>query len=88
MKSIYVGNLPYGTSEEELRELFSQFGAVHSVRMIMDRETGRFRGFCFVEMNMGEADQAIQSLNGNDYGGRTLRINEAKEREPRRQSWQ
>ncbi len=83
MTSIYVGNLPFSVSEDELRTLFEQHGAVHSVKLINDRETGRPRGFAFVEMDPSEAAAAIQQLNGVDMGGRALRINEAQERAPR-----
>jgi RNA recognition motif-containing protein len=83
--NIYVGNLSYGMSEDELREAFSAFGQVSSVKILMDRETGRSRGFGFVEMpNGSEAETAISQLNGKDVGGRALRINEARPREPRR----
>ncbi|MEW5814579.1 MAG: RNA-binding protein [Spirochaetota bacterium] len=81
-KKIYVGNLPFGSKEEDLKNLFSQFGDVTSVKIITDRDTGRSRGFGFVEMDNAEA--AINGLNGKDFGGRELRVNEAKEREPRR----
>ena len=88
-KNIYVGNLPFGATEEEIRNLFEPFGAVESVRMISDRDTGRPRGFGFVEMPPAEADRAILELNGKDFGGRSLRINEAQERpdRPPRKSW-
>ena len=80
--NIYVGNLSYGMSEEELREAFGAFGDVSSVKILMDRETGRSRGFGFVEMpNQSEAETAIAQLNGKDVGGRALRINEARPRE-------
>ncbi|HKK05208.1 MAG TPA: RNA-binding protein [Gammaproteobacteria bacterium] len=85
MKSIYVGNLPFTASEDEVRELFERHGAVHSVKLINDRETGRPRGFGFVEMEAADAEAAIQALNGQDMGGRALRINEAQERAPRPQ---
>ncbi|MEJ2509494.1 MAG: RNA-binding protein [Gammaproteobacteria bacterium] len=85
MKSIYVGNLPFTASEDEVRELFERHGAVHSVKLINDRETGRPRGFGFVEMEPADAEAAIQALNGQDMGGRALRINEAQERAPRPQ---
>jgi len=82
--NIYVGNLSYGMSEDELREAFSAYGAVSSVKILVDRETGRSRGFAFVEMpNNGEAETAINQLNGKDVGGRPLRINEARPRERR-----
>jgi RNA recognition motif-containing protein len=80
--NIYVGNLSYGMSEDELREAFGAFGEVSSVKILMDRETGRSRGFGFVEMpNQNEAETAIAQLNGKDVGGRALRINEARPRE-------
>jgi RNA recognition motif-containing protein len=83
--NIYVGNLSYGMSEDELRDAFGAFGQVSSVKILMDRETGRSRGFGFVEMpNSNEAETAIAQLNGKDVGGRPLRINEARPREPRR----
>ena len=82
MKSIYVGNLPFSASEDEVRDLFANYGEVKEVRMISDRETGRPRGFGFVRMDPAQADAAIEALNGTDMGGRTLRINEAQERKP------
>ena len=82
--NIYVGNLSYSMSESELRDAFSAFGEVSSVKILMDRETGRSRGFGFVEMpNQSEAETAIAQLNGKDVGGRALRINEARPRERR-----
>jgi RNA recognition motif-containing protein len=82
--NIYVGNLSYQMSETELRDAFAAFGEVSSVKILMDRETGRSRGFGFVEMpNQGEAETAITQLNGKDVGGRALRINEARPRERR-----
>lgn len=83
-KRIYVGNLPFSATEDSVREMFESYGEVVSVAMINDRETGRFRGFCFVEMADADADTAIEALNGNDVGGRTLRVNEAQPREDRR----
>jgi RNA recognition motif-containing protein len=83
--NIYVGNLSYGMSEDELRDAFAAYGEVSSVKILMDRETGRSRGFGFVEMpNKGEAEAAITQLNGKDVGGRALRINEARPKEQRR----
>ena len=83
-KRIYVGNLPYSATEDELRELFGQYGDVIGVDLVNDRETGRPRGFGFVEMGESEADEAIQKLNNFSMGGRSLRINEAR---PRRESF-
>jgi RNA recognition motif-containing protein len=80
MKSIYVGNLPFTATEDELRDLFADYGNVHEVRLMTDRETGRPRGFGFVRMDDSEADAAIKALDGKDFGGRSLRINEAEER--------
>jgi RNA recognition motif-containing protein len=80
MKKIYVGNLPFSATEDELRDLFSQHGSVESVSLINDRETGRPRGFGFVEMPDEAAQAAIRALDGTDMGGRTLRINEARPR--------
>lgn len=79
-KTLYVGNLPYSTSESELQEMFGQHGEVLSVKLIIDRETGRSRGFGFVEMADDEADKAISALNGTEFGDRSLRVNEARER--------
>jgi cold-inducible RNA-binding protein len=76
---LYVGNLPYNTTEEDLRNLFSQYGSVDSVAVITDRETGRSKGFGFVEFgNDSEARTAIQALSGQEYGGRALTVNEAR----------
>lgn len=84
-KRIYVGNLPFSATEEEVRELFAAFGTVNSVNLISDRETGRPRGFGFVEMDDG-GDEAIEALDKSNMGGRTLTINEARPRE-RRPRW-
>jgi RNA recognition motif-containing protein len=81
--SIYVGNLSYNTTEQSLRQLFERYGAVMSVKLIEDRETGRPRGFGFVEMEAADAAQAIRALNGADLDGRALKVNEAKPRESR-----
>lgn len=83
MTSIYVGNLPFSATEDELREQFEQFGPVQSVKLISDRETGRPRGFGFVEMESDVSNAAIEGMNGKDMGGRPLRVNEAQERKPR-----
>lgn len=82
-KSIYVGNLPYSATEDELRTAFSQHGNVHSVKLITDRETGKPRGFAFVEMDAQDADGAVEAMNGHQMGGRPLRVNLAQERAPR-----
>ncbi len=82
MKRIYVGNLPFSATEEDVKVLFEPHGSVDSINLITDRETGRFRGFAFVEMEEG-ADAAIEALNDQDFGGRPLRVNVAKERQPR-----
>ncbi|MGW8369473.1 MAG: RNA recognition motif domain-containing protein [Gammaproteobacteria bacterium] len=82
--NIYVGNLSYGMSEDELRDAFAAYGDVASVKILTDRETGRSRGFGFVEMpNQSEGEAAITQLNGKDVGGRALRVNEARPRERR-----
>jgi cold-inducible RNA-binding protein len=82
--NIYVGNLSYGMSEDELRDAFAAYGDVASVKILTDRETGRSRGFGFVEMpNQSEGEAAITQLNGKDLGGRALRVNEARPRERR-----
>jgi cold-inducible RNA-binding protein len=82
MKKLYVGNLPFSATEQELRDLFGQHGTVDSVNVITDRETGQPRGFGFVEMSEG-GDAAIRSLDGSDMGGRNLKVNEARPREDR-----
>jgi len=81
---LYVGNLSFDTNEDDVRELFSQFGDVTSVALINDRDTGRPRGFGFVEFaDSSAAQKAIDELNGKEFGGRNLNVNEAREREPR-----
>ena len=80
--NIYVGNLPFTTTVEEVRDLFDNYGTVESVNLITDRETGRLRGFGFVEMSNG-ADEAIGALNQSELGGRRLTVNLAKPREER-----
>jgi RNA recognition motif-containing protein len=80
-KKLYVGNLAFSSTEADLRELFEQHGALQSVNVITDRETGRSRGFAFVEFEeASSAEKAQQALDGQDLGGRTLRVNEAHER--------
>jgi RNA recognition motif-containing protein len=83
VKKIYVGNLSWSTTDAELRDLFATIGTVHSAAVVSDRETGRSRGFGFVEMDEGDAERAISELNGRDLGGRALRVNEAQERQRR-----
>jgi RNA recognition motif-containing protein len=80
MSKIYVGNLPFSATEEAVRALFSQYGTVESVALINDRETGRPRGFGFVEMPKADAAKAIQSLNGQNMDGRPLKVNEAQDK--------
>ena len=82
MKKIYVGNLPFTSTEDEIRQLFSQYGTVSSVALITDRDTGAPRGFGFVEMEDG-GDEAISALGNHELGGRNLNVNEAKPREQR-----
>jgi RNA recognition motif-containing protein len=84
MKNLYVGNLPHSTTEADLRSLFESHGSVDKVSIVTDRDTGRSRGFGFVEMaEASEADKAVAALNGTELGGRTLTINEAKPRADR-----
>ncbi len=80
MSKIYVGNLPFSATEDSVRTLFAHYGSVESVALINDRETGRPRGFGFVEMSKTDAAKAIQSLNGQDMGGRPLKVNEAQDK--------
>lgn len=81
---LYVGNLPYETNEDDLQTLFAEVGAVETVTVMRDRDTGRARGFGFVEMgNEQDAQKAIQALNEKPFGGRTLTVNEARPQEPR-----
>lgn len=84
MKKLYVGNLPFSLNEAALQEMFAAHGDVASVALIMDRDTGRPRGFGFVEMsNDADADKAITALNGSEVDGRSIVVNEARERQPR-----
>lgn len=83
MTRIYVGNLPFSATPDEVRQLFEPHGSVEDVDLIHDRETGRPRGFGFVEMEESAAQEAIQALDGTEMGGRSLRVNEARPREPR-----
>lgn len=83
MTTLYVGNLPFSATEADVRTLFERHGTVDSVKLINDRETGKPRGFCFVDMAANEAQAAVQALNGFQMGGRPLRVNEAQERPQR-----
>ena len=80
MTTIYVGNLPFSATEQDVRALFEAHGTVESVKLINDRETGRPRGFGFVDMAAQDAARAIQNINGQDFEGRTLKVSEAEER--------
>lgn len=80
MTKMYVGNLPFNATEDSVRALFAEFGTVQSLSLVNDRETGRPRGFGFVEMSSSDAAKAMQSLNGKDFGGRPLKVNEAQDR--------
>lgn len=85
VRTLYVGNLPWTTKAEDLEKFFSQYGEVISTRVITDRETGRSRGFGFVEVADQDADQIIAALNGTEFDGRILTVNEARAREERPQ---
>jgi RNA recognition motif-containing protein len=88
MKKIYVGNLPWSATDTSLRDAFSAFGDVQSASVVTDRETGRSRGFGFIEMDGPDADKAIRELDGQDLDGRAIRVNEARPKERReRSSW-
>ena len=80
MTKLYVGNLPFTATDETVRALFASHGTVEKVSLITDRDSGRPRGFGFVEMSNADAARAMQALNGTDFGGRSLRVNEAQER--------
>ena len=82
-KKLYVGNLSWSSTEDEVRAAFAEYGEVTSVNLIEDRETGRPRGFGFVEMDENGAREAIAALDGKDFGGRNIKVNEAKAREER-----
>lgn len=82
-KKMYVGNLSFEATEEQVRELFAPYGSIESLNMITDRQTGQFRGFCFVEMETSAANAAISALDNHQLDGRTLKVNEAKPREER-----
>lgn len=80
-RTLYVGNLPWGTKAEELADAFARYGEVNDSRIITDKQTGRSRGFGFVEVKDEDADGMIEALNGSDFGGRVITVNEAKARE-------
>jgi RNA recognition motif-containing protein len=80
MTKLYVGNLPFTATEESVRDLFAPHGTVEKVSLINDRDTGRPRGFGFVEMSAADASRAMQALNGTDFGGRPLKVNEAQDK--------
>jgi len=80
VRTLYVGNLPWGTKPEELEEVFKEHGEVVGSRIITDRETGRSRGFGFVEVNDEDAEKMVEAMNGAEFGGRVLTVNEAKAR--------
>ena len=80
MKKLYIGNLPFTATEDELKDLFGQHGTVHSVALINDRETGRPRGFGFIEVEDGDLQGMISALDGKEMGGRALRVNEAQDK--------
>ena len=81
MTKLYVGNLPFTATDDSVRALFSKHGTVEKISLVTDRETGRPRGFGFVEMSNADASRAMQALNGTDFEGRTLKVNEAQDRE-------
>jgi RNA recognition motif-containing protein len=87
MKRLFVGNLPFTTTDDDLHRLFEGFGDVSSARVIMDKQTGRSRGFGFVEMEADIASKAMTELNDSDYGGRKIRVSEAHEKEQRERSF-
>ena len=78
MKNLYVGNLPHSTTEPQLRTLFEAHGKVERINIVLDKETGRSKGFAFVEMSQADAEEAINRFNGTDLSGRALTVNEAK----------
>jgi RNA recognition motif-containing protein len=80
MTKLYVGNLPFSATEDTVRALFAEHGAVEKVALINDRDTGQPRGFGFVEMSSADAQKAMQTLNGRDFGGRPLKVNEAQDK--------
>ncbi len=85
MKKLYFGNLPFTATEEEIRTLLEPFAPIESVKLITDQDTGRFRGFGFVEVEDDKAEEVIKELDGKDFGGRMLRVNEAHDRPQKRE---
>lgn len=85
--SIYVGNLPWSATQDGIEALFAPYGEVLSVKLISDRDTGRARGFGFVEMEDGDASNAIEALDGKEYEGRALRVNKAEPKKPAARRW-
>ena len=81
--NIFIGNLAFAVTEAELRTMFEEHGTVNSIQLITDRDTGRSRGFGFIEMDNADADSAIKALNGMDLQGRNIKVNQAEERKPR-----
>ncbi len=81
MTKLFIGNLPFSATEQSVRELFEPHGAIQSLALITDRETGQPRGFGFIEMSSADASTAMQALNGKDFGGRALKVNEAQAKE-------
>jgi RNA recognition motif-containing protein len=81
MTKLYVGNLPFSASEETVRAVFAEYGTVQTVSLVNDRQTGTPRGFGFVEMSSGDAAKAMQGLNGKDFDGRPMKVNEAQDRD-------
>ena len=84
---LYVGNLPWSTTDSDLQDMFGEFGSVDSASVITDRETGRSRGFAFVEMDNDSGKRAMEELNGREVGGRALKVNEANEKPKRSSNW-
>jgi len=86
---LYIGNLAFNAKEQEVKQMLEQYGKLESFDWITDRYTGKARGFCFAEMNNSDADTAIKTLNGKEFGGRVLKINEARAKSARkkRRSW-
>jgi len=81
LTKLYVGNLPFSATDESVRALFAAHGTVEKIALVNDRDTGQPRGFGFVEMSSADAQRAMQALNGKDFGGRPLKVNEAQERD-------